>query len=162
MPKIERKFLKHYINATPGEATATYEVLGKDLEEMNVELNPETEKKKNILGEVSIVTSSYEPQSSVEPFYAEDDSALFAFLQDIIDGRKTLDALKTDVVEVHTWEGSGASYKAFKEEAFVEISQYGGDTKGYGIPFNIHYTGNRVEGTFNPTTKVFTPTVNLS
>ena len=41
MSSIERKFLRHLINATPGETTATYETLGKDLEEYNIEMNPE-------------------------------------------------------------------------------------------------------------------------
>lgn len=64
MPKIERKYLAHYINTAPGETSAVYEILGKDLEELNVELNAEVESKKNILGETSVNVSSYEAQAS--------------------------------------------------------------------------------------------------
>lgn len=153
---IERKYLAHYINCTPS-STATYERIGKDLEEYNVELNAEVEKKKNILGETSIKLSSYEVQGTVEPFYAEQGSGLFTFLQDIVDNRKTLDAVKTDAVEVHTWEeATGGAYPAIKEEVYIEVTSYGGDTTGYQIPFNVHYTGKRTSGTFNPETRTFT------
>ena len=157
---IERKLLAHFLNAAPGGSDPSYCRLGKDLEEMNVELNPEIETKKNILGELSVRLSSYEAQSSVEPYYAEDGDSLFPFLQDIVDKRKVLDDCKTDAIEVHLWEeveASTGTYKAYKESCIVEVSSYGGDTSGYQIPFSIHYLGDRVEGTFNLKTKTFTP-----
>lgn len=162
MSSIERKFLRHLINATPGETTATYEALGKDLEEYNIEMNPEVETKKNILGENSVKLSSYEPQASAEPYYAEDGTSLHTFLQDIIDNRKVLDDLKTDVLEVHLWEETikdSGIFKAFKDEVIVEVVSYGGDTTGYQIPFNIHYTNVRTAGTYDTSSKAFTPTV---
>ena len=45
---------------------------------------------------------------------------------------------------------------AVKEECYVEVSSYGGDTTGYQIPFNIHYTGVKTKGTFDPASKKFT------
>lgn len=155
--KIKRQFMAHYINAAAGSETAEYERLGKDLEEYNVEMNANVDTKNNILGETSVILDSYQPQASVEPFYAEVGSALFERLQGIIDERQTLDDLKTDVLEVHTWENPAeGEYIAYREEAIIEVSSYGGDTTGYQIPFNLHYTGNRTKGTFNPATKVFT------
>ena len=157
MPKIERKYLAHYLNATPGGESATYERLGSDLEEFNVELGAEVETKKNILGEASVNLSSYEASASVEPFYADKASKLATFLQDIIDNRKVLDDAKTDYVEVHTWEEAvSGKYTAYKESAVVEVASYGGDYNGYQIPFNLHFCGDRVKGKFDPTTKTFT------
>ena len=84
MAKIERKYLAHYINtAKTGEGA--YERLGKDLEEFSPELAAQVDTKKNILGETSILISSYEKTGSVEPYYAEKNSPLFTRLQDIID-----------------------------------------------------------------------------
>ena len=54
---------------------------------------------------------------------------------------------------------STGAYPATKEDVFIEIVSEGGDTTGYQIPFNIHFTGNRTKGTFNPTTKEFTAEV---
>ena len=70
MAKIERKYLAHYIDAAVN-VEAAYEQLGKDLEEFSPELSAQVETKKNILGNTSIVISSYEKTASVEPFYAE-------------------------------------------------------------------------------------------
>lgn len=157
--KIKRQFMGHMINAKlPSETTDIYERLGDDLEEYNVEMNANIETKNNILGETSVVLDSYQPQASVEPYRAKIGSAMFERLQGIIDERQTLDDLKSDVLEVHLWEDqvSGA-YVAYKEEVIIEVSTYGGDYTGYQIPFNIHYTGVRTKGTYNPTTKKFTP-----
>ena len=158
MSKIERKYLAHFINAAAIDAeAASYERLGKDLEEFSPELSAQVDTKKNILGETSILISGYEKTASVEPFYAEKGSALFARLQDIIDNGRVLDELKTDVVEVKLWEtAQGGGYAAIKEEVYIEVTSYGGDTTGYQIPFTLHYTGNKVKGTFDVSTKVFT------
>lgn len=163
--KIERKYLAHFINVTPG-SESTYFRIGSDLEEYNVDLSPEVETKKNILGETSVNLSSYETTGSVEPYYADKGDGLHEFLQDIIDNRKVLDDVKTDTVEVHLWEetaeGSGI-FTAYKETAMIEVTSYGGDNTGYQIPFNVHYIGDRVKGTFNTSTKKFTPdTVDLN
>ena len=159
MAKIERKYLAHFINtAAPNAEAAVYERLGQDLEEFSPELSAQVDKKKNILGETSILISSYEKSASVEPYYAEQDSALFNRLQTIIDDQQVLDDLKTDVVEVKLWEpAEDGSYPAIKEEALIEVSSYGGDTTGYQIPFTLHFTGVRTKGTFNVATKTFTP-----
>lgn len=154
--KIERKYLAHYLNATPS-TTATYERLGNDLEELSVELGAEVETKKNILGETSVNLKSYEPTASVDPYYAAKGSKLFELLQSIIDGRLVLDAAKTDYVEVHTWEEAvSGKYIAYKESAIIEIKSYGGDYGGYVIPFDLHFCGDRVKGKFDPAAKTFT------
>ncbi len=158
MAKIERKYLAHFINtAAPGEE-AVYERLGKDLEEYSTELAAQVDKKKNIMGETSVLVSSYEKTGTVEPFYAETGSALFERLQAIIDDQLVLDELKTDVIDVKLWEegADATSFPAIKEEAYIEVSSYGGDTTGYQIPFTLHYTGVRTKGTFNVSTKTFT------
>jgi len=157
MAKIERKYLAHFINTAAGKEEAVYERLGKDLEEFSPELSAQVDKKKNILGETSILISSYEKSASVEPYYAESGSALFMRLQTIIDEQQVLDDLKSDVVEVKLWEPTeGSVYPAVKEEVFIEVTSYGGDTTGYQIPFTVHFTGNRVKGTFDVSTKTFT------
>lgn len=156
MAKIERKYLAHFIN-TAQSGEAVYERLGKDLEEFSPELAAQVETKRNILGETSILISGYEKTGTVEPYYAEAGTGLFTRLQQIIDGNLVLDQLKTDVVEVKLWEeAEGTVYPAIREEVYIEVTSYGGDTTGYQIPFTIHFTGNKVAGTFDVTGKTFT------
>lgn len=154
--KIKRKFMAHYINAAI-TGTANYTRLGKDLEEYTTEMAANVNSTQNILGETSTNIDSYEITAAVEPYYAVVGDALFTRLQTIIDERQTLDDLLTSVIEVHLWEDAvSGAYTAYKEDAIIEISSYGGDTTGYQIPFTLHYVGNRIAGTFNPTTKAFT------
>jgi len=156
MAKIERKYLAHYVNtAAPGES-AVYERLGKDLEEFSPELSAQVETKKNILGEMSVVISGYEKSGQVQTYYAESGSGLFARLQEIIDKQLVLDDLKADVVEVKLWENQSGGYPAIREEVFIEINSYGGDTTGYQIPFTLHFTGEKVKGSFDIAAKEFT------
>lgn len=154
--KIKRKFMAHYIDtATTG--TANYVRLGKDLEEYTAEMAANVNSTQNILGETSTNIDSYEVTAAVEPYYAVVGDPLFLRLQKIIDERQTLDDLKTTVVEVHTWEDAEAGkYIAYKEDAIIEVSSYGGDTTGYQIPFTLHYVGNRTAGTFDPASRAFT------
>jgi hypothetical protein len=82
---------------------------------------------------------------------------LFTRLQGIIDEGKVLDELKADVVEVKLWEAAQeGKYPASREEVIIEVTSYGGDTTGYQIPFTLHYTGSKVKGTFDVTSKTFT------
>ena len=152
MSKIERKFLAHYIDA----GKDTFIRLGQDLEEYSPELSATVEKTKNILGQTAVSITGYEKSAPVEPYYAQLGDPLFARLQAIIDGDLVLDALKTQVVEVKLWEGEGSQYPAVKEEAYIEVTSYGGDTTGYQIPFTVHYTGIKERGTFDVSTKTFT------
>lgn len=155
--KIARKWMAHYVDAAVTSGTASYVRLGKDLEEYTTELSANVNTTQNILGESNTSIDGYEVTGSVEPYYAVVGEPLFIRLQKIIDERLTLDDLKTSVVEVHLWEtATGGKYTAFKEDAIIEVTSYGGDTSGYQIPFNLHHIGNRVKGTFDPATKAFT------
>ena len=155
--KIERKYMAHYLNAAFNTETPSYVRLGADLEEYSPELSANVEKKSNILGQTSVPIDSYQKQGEFSPYYAEKGDPLFEKLQAIIDGDLVLDDLKTDIVEVKLWdEETSGAFPAVREECYIEVSSYGGDTTGYQIPFNVHYTGVKTKGTFNPATKAFT------
>ena len=154
--KIERKYLAHFINAAQPGQEADYERLGKDLEEYSPELSAQVDTRKNILGETSVLISGYEKTASVEPYYAVAGSTLFDRLQKIIDENQVLDQLKADVVEVKLWEQEAeCKFPAIREEVYIEVTSYGGDTTGYQIPFTLHYTGNKVSGSFDVQQRAF-------
>ena len=158
--KLERKDMAPdlHANFANDDGTAGYVRLGQDLEEYSPELSANVEKKNNILGNTTVTIDSYQKQGEVSPYYAEKGDPLFEKLQTIIDGDLVLDDLKTDIVEVKLWgEASAGAYPAVKEECYIEVSSYGGDTTGYQIPFNVHYTGVKTKGTFDVSKKTFTP-----
>lgn len=156
MAKIKRNLFRTFINTAP-DKTAVYELLGDDLEELNIEMGANVNKTNNILGTSSISIDKYEKTASVEPYKADSGTGLFTLLKGIIEQEKVLDDLKTDVVHVNLFETeSTGAYPAYKEDVIIEVVSYGGNTEGFQIPFNLHFTGKRVAGTFNPTTKAFT------
>ncbi len=156
MAKIERKYLAHYIDASFGGEAANYTRLGKDLEEFNEELNPDIEVQKNILGEQNVVHNGYEVQSEVDPYYAYTGDPLFEQLALIANERRTGDACLTTKVDVLLSE-AGTVLWAYREDCRVIPNSIGGDTSGVQIPFTIYNAGNRVKGTWNTSTKTFTP-----
>lgn len=159
--RIERKYMAHFIDAAfssdPAAQNTNFVRLGKDLEEYSIELNPDTETGKNILGETYFRHNGYDESSDADPYYAVVGDPLFEKLQSIVDNRDTGDQLKTYAVEAHLWEDvTGGSVTAYAQECYVVPNSYGGDTSGYQIPFSVNYTGSRIRGTFNPETKKFT------
>lgn len=152
--KLPRSALLHYINVdfTVTATNATWELIGKDVEDMSVELNPQMETKKNILDETTNNDNGYEPSISVDTYYAHPDTSstpagkLYAKIKDIMMNRKTGDDCRTLLMEVVV-DQSGESFEAWTEEVIVKPQSYGGAQGGISIPYNIHFDGNRTKGT---------------
>lgn len=154
---IERKYYANYVDSNMSNGVAVaYQRLGKDLEEYNIEMNPETETKSNILGESTSRIKGYKPSTSVDTFYCYEDDALYTALLGIVNSRSTGSDLLTTVVDV-ILDTDGTVVQAYREDAILVPQSIGGSTEGMQIPFNIEYSGNRVAGTWNTGTKVFTP-----
>ena len=143
--KIERKYLAHYIDAGFG-GTANWVRIGKDLEEYNIEMNPDIETKKNILGESSTAVKGYEPQATPDTYYAYEGDPLFEQLFKIVNERSTGSACITKVMDV-LLNTDLTVVSAYQEDAIVVPTSVGGDTAGMQIPFEVHYSGNRKEMT---------------
>lgn len=154
--KLERKHLLHYIDATPTGQTRSWFLLGKDIEEMAVDLGVDVEVVKNILGETSVKDNGYQPVMEATPFYANPDDAIYEFIRDIALQRKKGDACKTKILEIiiDVTGTTTSSYLAFTEDVVIKPTSYGGGTEGVNIPFNIYFDGNRTKGTATITSGV--------
>lgn len=166
--KAERKYLAHYLDSAfdVEYAKADYVRLGKDLEEFSVALNPDVTTSKNILGENSVVHNGYEASSDADPVYYEYDDALTEKVMEIAMLRKQGDDCKTSYVEVLLKPGASSVdtptvLRAVREDVYVVPNSYGGDASGVQVPFTVHFAGNRVEGTFDLSTKKFTASTTL-
>lgn len=136
----------HYLDATFGGTSPEWFLIGSDIEDMAVELNPDIETKKNILGENSIADNGYEPQMSADPYYANPTDAIYPKLRDIALERKKGDDCRTLVLEVIIEDLKAESHTAYTEEALIKPQSYGGGTEGINIPYEVHYSGNRIKG----------------
>ena len=148
MGRMERKFLAHYLDANFGDSTPNYVRLGKDLESYNEELNPQVEIRRNILGEQNVIHNGYQVQSTAEPYYADQEDALFEPIAAIANTRATGDDCLTTRLEVLV-DASGNQIWAYREDCWVVPNSVGGDTSGVQIPFTVYNAGNRVPGVFS-------------
>lgn len=152
--KVLRKWLAHFIDSGFNTSSSSYVRLGKDLEEYNIDMNPSSDSKTNILGETTTVVSGYDPSGSIDTYYAFEGDPLYKHLEKCINERETGSGLETTVVDV-LLNSSGEVEWAYKEDVIVIPQSMGGDNSGVNIPFEIHYNGNRQKGTFDLSTKTF-------
>ena len=146
--KLERQAYMTYIDASFGTGVSpTWFLIGKDIDDMSIELNSDVSTTKNILGETSVKDNVYEPASSVTPYYANPEDAIYAKLKSIAMERLKGDACKTKILEVIVSNTDDESHEAYQEDVIVKPQSYGGDTGGFAIPFDVHFDGNRKKGT---------------
>ena len=142
MAKLQRNMFMQFCSF---DGTA-WEVLGVDNDDLSKELNPDTETSKNVLGETTFKHNGYEPEVSIDPYYADSASALYEDLSSIALEEKYDDtSIKGYYVEgimttvddtAGTITGTGK-----KRAAYIVPQSIGGDTAGVGIPFNVNPVG---------------------
>ena len=156
--KLKRSALLHYIDSlfdtSKEAASASWFLIGKDVEDMSVNLNPSVTSKKNILDETSVTDDGYEPSFDVDTYYANpSDGAFYEKIKDIAFNRKTGDDCKTRILEVIVDKTSG-TYDAWLEDAIVKPQSYGGPQGGVSIPYSVTFCGNRIKGSVTISKKV--------
>lgn len=153
--KLNREALAHYLDTAFNkdaskvsdlESSVKWEVIGDDIEEMSMEMNPDTEQRKNILGQTKTVDNGYEPSMEADPFYADPSKKLYTPVRDIALERKKGDECKTLLLEVIVEDTEAAKHLAFVQEVIVKPNSYGGGTEGVNIPFTVSEDGKRVKG----------------
>ena len=152
MGKLNREALAHYLDTAFNKkladaASAKFEIIGADIEEMSVEMNSDVSQVKNILGQTRTVDNGYSPSMDADPFYADPESALYPKLRDIAMERMKGDECKTLMLEVIVEDTETETHASYLREVMVKPTSYGGGTEGFNIPFNVSEDGAWVKGT---------------
>lgn len=152
MAKLNREAFASFLDTAWNKkvadvGSAAFEIIGDDIEEMSVELNPDVESRKNILGQTKTVDNGYEPAMDADPFYADTDKAIYPKVRDIAMGRLKGDDCKTLLLEVIVEDTEATQHLAYVREVLVKPQSYGGGTEGFNIPFNVSEDGASVKGT---------------
>lgn len=152
--KLKRSALLHYLDESFGGTTAAWYLIGKDVEDMSINLNPQIETYRNILDEQGATDNGYEPSVDVDTYYADpSDGTFYTKIKDITMNRLTGDDCKTTLLEVLIDKTTGP-FDAWTEEVIVKPQSYGGAPGGVRIPYQIIFTGNRKQGTVTITNRV--------
>lgn len=134
------------ITVTYTPASGGWEALGKDDDDLSKDLNPDTETKKNVLGETSFVHSGYEPSIDLDQYYMDPGRLMYEHLLEVAMQEKYAEedlqgyfaeAFFTDVDE----EAQTMSGYCYVRKAWFTPQSVGGDTSGFAIPFNVNPIG---------------------
>jgi hypothetical protein len=161
--KLKRSYLLHYVNAnmTVNDNSPSWFLIGKDVDDFPVNLNPELETKKNIWDETVTDDKGYQPSADVGTYYANTGEALYAPLKNIAMNRLTGDACRTDFLEVIV-DTTGTSHSAWREAVVIKPQSYGGPQGGVNIPYNITFDGGRKSGTATIDAETKAPTFTVA
>ena len=133
------------------------EIIGKGIEEASINPSATVESTNDILGNTETVLSSYEKTTDLDPIYVEGGNKFSEFLDNLEETNAILDdAVGTFVVVKMYKTTEETKYVAWEQKAIVELTGFGGDTKGVNAPCTLHWIGERTMGTFDPSTKQFT------
>ena len=156
--KIKRSEFKTFLNTTP-DSTATYNVIGDGVTTGTINYNPEVTTETYIdQTSASTEIERYAPVLPIEAS-AKSGDAVFEFIDTLRKDRATLADAQTDIVNVWLYESPTLNeYPAEKQTVSIQVDSFGGDG-GTAVKLNytVNFIGDPVVGTFNPTTKVFTP-----
>ncbi len=152
MGKLNREALAHYLDTAWNKKVAdvdkaTFEILGDDIEDMSVEMNPDTSQMKNILGQTKTTDNGFTPSMSADPWYANTESGLYDHMRDIVMEHISGDGRKTLMLEVIVEDTESPTHTAYVREVKVTPTSYGGGTEGVNIPFTVDFDGAFVKGT---------------
>ncbi|RJQ42813.1 MAG: hypothetical protein C4545_04040 [Anaerolineaceae bacterium] len=156
--KIKRSEFKTFLNIS-ATGTADYALLGDGVTSASINYNPQTTEETYIHQDSGVTeVESYRPTMPVEATAIAGDE-VFDYVDGIRQNRAVLDAAKTDIVNVWLYETPTLNeYPAEKQNVSIQIDEFGGEGGASAkINFTINFIGDPVKGTFNPTTREFTP-----
>lgn len=153
------------ITVTFTAASGGWEALGKDDDDLSKELNPDTETKRNVLGEATFTHKGYEPSVDVDTYYADPNRILYAHLMDIAMQEKSseqdcLGFFAEAFFETVNEEARTMTGYCYVRQAWLVPESIGGDTSGLAIPFTITPVGGATKKniTYDMATNVATIT----
>ena len=158
MAKLKRSAHLLYVDASMGGTTAQWFLVGKDIEELTVDLGADTETLKNILDETSVQLNGFEPNIEASPYMANPTDSIYEPLLACAMDRVMDDAhCKTKFLEVIVEDTTATSHDCWVQDCYLVPQSVGGDTSGFQIPFNIIPDGPRTKTTCTLANRV--PTV---
>jgi len=158
MSKIKRSQVMTFLNTTPLSA-ATYNLIGSGVTAGSIALNPKVEEETYIHEDNATVTvESYAPKLPLEAAAVSGD-AVFEFIDALRIARAVMADAETDIVNVWAYKSGGpTAYPAEKQAVAIQVDEFGGDGgSSTKINYTINYIGDPIPGTFNASTKAFTP-----
>ena len=140
-------------------------LIGKDMDDMAMDLNPDVSQSKNVLGDTVVEHNGYTP-SLDNDYIARSEDAIYKPLEKIANKLSTkeedttayiIEATLTD--EEKESDNKTLTGTGYKAKGIVSVTSTGGGVSGYAIPFNWQQDGAREQGSVSVTARkpTFTP-----
>ena len=154
----KRSAFKIFMNTTPKETSATYNIIGPGVTELSIAYNPQTSTNQYIHEDVANTDmTGYQPNAPVTGQAVPRDP-VFDFVNEMRISLPVGSDAYTDGVLVDVFgKQTGGAYAAQKQPVSIQIDSYGGAASDpLSIGYTINWRGSGVKGTFDPDTKSFT------
>ena len=149
MEKLKRSLFATFINTTPGDGKETWARMGKGITSQSIAYNPNVTTEQYI-DEDNAYSSvdSYAPSLEGEQTCYKGEP-VFEYVDALRQSRALGTALETQVLFVYLYSGGESSaYKAEKNNAVIQLGEYGGDGGGnITLSYTIGLNGDPVVGT---------------
>ncbi len=138
-------------------AKANIEIIGKGIEDMPISMNPETEESQDVLGNNNYSITGYAESMTVDPLNISGESKYAQKIDELMETRATLSELEMYYLCVKRYKtDSSGNMRAWVQKGVVELGDFAGGLKGVSGSHTIHYVGDRILGSVNPSTMAFT------
>lgn len=123
-----------------------WEALGKDVDDLSKDLNPDTENSKNVLGETRFEHKGYQSTVSMDTYYMDPGRLMYAHLLDVAMQEKYAESdLLGYFAEAYFTAVDEANHQmtgyCYVRQAWIVPQSVGGSTAGFSIPFNVNPQG---------------------
>lgn len=159
----KRSFFLLEINTTPTAASADYALVGDGVTELTINYNPQTSTNQYIHQDSATTElTGYQPNAPVTSQVVKGDKA-FEYVNGLrkrmaIGSDAHTDIVLVDKYDVDAAQDSDGPFPATRQPVSIQIDSYGGPaTDPLSISYTINWRGDGEQGTFDPTTKKFTP-----
>jgi hypothetical protein len=154
--KVKRSQFRTFIDTDPGYED--WALIGDGVTSAEIAYNPEVAEETYIHQDSgSAEVEGYKPNMAIEAQAINGDD-VFEYVDGLRKARAVLDDAHTQIVNVWMYDdASEGAYPAELQDVAISVNTMGGDggasTK---LNYTIHFRGDPVSGTFNPTTLTWT------
>ena len=145
---------------TNPSGSANYQLVGDGVTELTISYNAQSKTEQYINADsASTDITGYQPNAPVT-MVANKGDAIYDYINSLRKTRAVLSECYTHIIMVDMLTSPTAgAYESQKQPVSIQIDSFGGAAADpLSISFTINFRGEDISGTFNPTTKVFTPT----
>lgn len=132
------------------------ELLGKYMDSLTIDQNAEVEDGIDVTGYSYVDVTKGKKTTTIDPLKFNGDSEYAKFIDEAEERELEGDDLLKSYIVARLYKKKGAGFAAYRQQASIEITTVGGDTKAVSLPHTIRWIGPRVYGTYDPVTAKFT------